>query len=61
MGLFHHESDHAEAYNQVNGAPHKAALSHELIASAAAYEAAKAYQEHQAKNEIGRASCRERV
>jgi hypothetical protein len=31
-------------------APHKAELSHELIAAAASYEAAKAYESHVAKN-----------
>lgn len=31
-------------------APHKASLSHELIAGAAAYEAAKAYEDHVQKN-----------
>ena len=35
---------------KVQNAPHKAALSHELIAGAAAYEAAKAYEKHVAKN-----------
>lgn len=46
MGWFHHESDEAQAYNEVTSAPHKAALSHELIAAAASYEAAKAYEKH---------------
>ncbi|KAG6865607.1 hypothetical protein C0991_001031 [Blastosporella zonata] len=32
--------------HQVSGSPHKASLSHELIAGAAAYEAAKAYENH---------------
>ncbi|SJL02033.1 uncharacterized protein ARMOST_05357 [Armillaria ostoyae] len=31
---------------QVVNAPHKAELSHELIAAAASYEAAKAYEKH---------------
>ncbi|EIW80449.1 hypothetical protein CONPUDRAFT_32252, partial [Coniophora puteana RWD-64-598 SS2] len=31
---------------QVVNAPHKAALSHELVASAASYEAMKAYEKH---------------
>ncbi|KAF8521925.1 hypothetical protein BU17DRAFT_10215, partial [Hysterangium stoloniferum] len=34
----------------VTSAPHKATLSHELIAGAAAYEAAKAYEEHSARH-----------
>jgi len=50
MGFFHHESDEAQAYNEVTNAPHKAALSHELIAAAASYEAAKAYEKHCAAN-----------
>ncbi|KAF7317496.1 1 concanamycin induced protein c [Mycena kentingensis (nom. inval.)] len=50
MGFFHHESDEAQAYQTVVNAPHKAALSHELIAGAAAYEAAKAYQNHVERN-----------
>ncbi|KAG9015535.1 hypothetical protein FRB94_000140 [Tulasnella sp. JGI-2019a] len=44
------QSQCADAYNQVNQAPHKAALSHELIAAAASYEAAKAYENHEAAN-----------
>ena len=35
---------------QVTNAPHKAALSHELIAAAASYEAAKAYEDHCKRN-----------
>ncbi len=38
MGFFHHDSDEAQAYEQVTNAPHKAELSHELIAAAASYE-----------------------
>ncbi|KAJ1707108.1 cipC1 protein [Aspergillus flavus AF70] len=41
---------HDDAYEQVNNAPHKAQLSHELIAAAASYEAAKAYENHVAAN-----------
>ncbi|KAJ7048708.1 hypothetical protein C8F01DRAFT_1188605 [Mycena amicta] len=50
MGFFHHQSDEAKAYEEVTNAPHKAALSHELIAGAASYEAAKAYEKHCAEN-----------
>ncbi|KAJ7205728.1 hypothetical protein GGX14DRAFT_644224 [Mycena pura] len=46
MGFWHHDSDEAQAYEEVTNAPHKAALSHELIAAAASYEAAKAYEKH---------------
>lgn len=35
---------------QVTQAPHKAQLSHELIAAAASYEAAKAYEKHVSEN-----------
>ncbi|KAJ7752609.1 hypothetical protein B0H16DRAFT_1545921 [Mycena metata] len=50
MGWFSSDSDQAQAYEQVTNAPHKAALSHELIAAAASYEAAKAYEKHCAEN-----------
>ncbi|KAJ7095452.1 hypothetical protein B0H15DRAFT_829596 [Mycena belliarum] len=50
-----HKSDEQSAYEEVtNVSPenheHKAKLSHELIAGAAAYEAAKKYEEHCAAN-----------
>jgi len=50
MSWFNSDSDQAQAYDQYNAAPHKAELSHELIGGAAAYEAAKAYEDHVAKN-----------
>ncbi|GAW05367.1 hypothetical protein F5879DRAFT_873741 [Lentinula edodes] len=50
MGLFSDDSDQAQAWDQVNNAPHKAELSHELLAAAASYEAAKAYEKHVADN-----------
>ncbi|KAJ4487970.1 hypothetical protein J3R30DRAFT_873339 [Lentinula aciculospora] len=50
MRLFHHESDEASAYEEVQNSPHKAELSHQLIAAAASYEAAKAYEKHCAEN-----------
>ncbi|KAG6916103.1 hypothetical protein DXG01_008430 [Tephrocybe rancida] len=50
MGWFSDDSEQAQAYDTVTNAPHKAALSHELIAAAASYEAAKAYEDHVAKN-----------
>ncbi|TFK43501.1 hypothetical protein BDQ12DRAFT_731517 [Crucibulum laeve] len=46
MGWFSDDSDQAQAYNTVTNAPHDASLSHELIAAAASYEAAKAYEQH---------------
>ncbi|KDQ10050.1 hypothetical protein BOTBODRAFT_178424 [Botryobasidium botryosum FD-172 SS1] len=46
--------DHKQAWEQVKSAEanphHKAHLSHEVIAAAASYEAAKAWNDHQAKN-----------
>ncbi|KAG6836519.1 hypothetical protein H0H93_007196 [Arthromyces matolae] len=50
MGWFSEDSHQANAYNEVTNAPHKAKLSHELIAAAASYEAAKAYEDHVAAN-----------
>ncbi|KAI0797483.1 hypothetical protein C8Q75DRAFT_738339 [Abortiporus biennis] len=50
MGWFDSDSEHAQAYDEVVNAPHKAALSHELIAAAASYEAAKAYEKHREAN-----------
>ncbi|KAJ3937219.1 MAG: hypothetical protein NXY57DRAFT_981955 [Lentinula lateritia] len=50
MGFFSDDSDQAQAWDQVNNAPHKAELSHELLAAAASYEAAKAYEKHVADN-----------
>ncbi|KAI8088796.1 uncharacterized protein BX664DRAFT_331395 [Halteromyces radiatus] len=37
---------YADQHEEVTNAGHKAELSHELIAAAASYEAAKAYEEH---------------
>ncbi|KAG9017674.1 hypothetical protein FRB90_000319 [Tulasnella sp. 427] len=62
MGFWNNDSDQAQAadaYDQVNQAPHKAELSHELIAAAASYEAAKAYENHEAEN--GEAPSHERA
>ncbi|CAE6421392.1 unnamed protein product [Rhizoctonia solani] len=50
MGWFSDDSDQAQAYNQVNGQPHEASWTHELIAGAAAYEASEAYEKHVAEN-----------
>ncbi|KAJ7107746.1 hypothetical protein C8R44DRAFT_319709 [Mycena epipterygia] len=47
MGWFSDDSEHAQAYEEVTNAPHKAALSHELIAAAASFEA---YEDHCKKN-----------
>ena len=50
MGWFSDDSDQAIAYDTVTNNPHKASWSHELIAGAASYEAAKAYENHLAQN-----------
>ncbi|CAL1700660.1 unnamed protein product [Somion occarium] len=50
MGIFSDDSNEAQAYSEVQNAPHKAELSHELIAAAASYEAAKAYEKHVQSN-----------
>ncbi|KAH7914327.1 hypothetical protein BJ138DRAFT_1098741 [Hygrophoropsis aurantiaca] len=52
MGWFSDDSDQAAAYDQVTNAPHKAELSHELLAGAAAYEAAKAWENKRASEGI---------
>lgn len=44
------DSHPAQAYEEVTQRPHEAKWSHELIGGAAAYEAAKAYEEHSARN-----------
>ncbi|KAM0389485.1 hypothetical protein ACHAQC_008796 [Fusarium culmorum] len=50
MGWFSDDSNPAQAYEQVTQRPHEAEWSHELIGGAAAYEAAKAYENHVAAN-----------
>ncbi|KAI6165729.1 hypothetical protein EDD17DRAFT_1552739 [Pisolithus thermaeus] len=53
MGLLDFFSSHEDSYNQYNSGDlqhHEASLSHELIAGAASYEAAKAYEQHVARN-----------
>ncbi|KAF8309592.1 CipC1 protein [Clavulina sp. PMI_390] len=51
MGWFSDDSDQAQAYNQfTSGEPHKSSITHELIAGAASFEAAKAYENHCAEN-----------
>jgi len=39
-----------QEYDQVLNGPHKASITHELLGGAAAFEAMKAYEDHQAKN-----------
>ncbi|PVH76726.1 hypothetical protein DL98DRAFT_517711 [Cadophora sp. DSE1049] len=52
MGWFGGDSNEAQAFDQYQNTPdeHKAKISHELIGGAAAYEAAKAYEQHCAQN-----------
>ncbi|KAK2465677.1 hypothetical protein APHAL10511_002221 [Amanita phalloides] len=46
MGMFEHNDEHKNNYDEVQNAGHKAKLSHQVIAGAVGYEAAKAYNEH---------------
>ncbi|KAJ4255984.1 hypothetical protein NW762_009058 [Fusarium torreyae] len=50
MGWFSDDSDQAQAYDQVRNRPHEAEWTHELLGGAAAYEAAKSYENHVARN-----------
>ncbi|KAM4054592.1 hypothetical protein HRG_005428 [Hirsutella rhossiliensis] len=50
MGWFDDDSSQAEAHDVVTQRPHEAKWSHELLGGAAAFEAAKAYEDHVAKN-----------
>ncbi|KAF8968620.1 hypothetical protein BDZ97DRAFT_1587942, partial [Flammula alnicola] len=50
MGWFSDDSDQAKAHSQVQSGENKASWTHELIAGAASYEAAKAYEKHCAAN-----------
>lgn len=52
MGHHHEHERQYNEYNTYSAEPqkHEAKLSHELIAGAAAFEAAKAYEDHKAKN-----------
>jgi len=50
MGWFGDDSDQAQSYQQVTQSPNEASWSHELIAGAASYEAAKAYENHVSEN-----------
>ncbi|KAJ5245869.1 hypothetical protein N7468_000852 [Penicillium chermesinum] len=53
MGWFDGHSDHEDSYNQwQNSEPreHDPSFAHELIAGAASYEAAKAYEQYEERN-----------
>lgn len=43
------DSHEARSHEEVTNRPHEAQWSHELIGGAAAYEAMKAYEEHEAR------------
>jgi hypothetical protein len=43
------DSHEARAHEEMTNRPHEAKWSHELIGGAAAYEAMKAYEEHEAR------------
>jgi hypothetical protein len=49
MGWFDSGSDQYQAANDYGNVEHKSKVSHELLAGAAAFEAAKAYENHLAK------------
>ncbi|KAI0270007.1 CipC protein [Gloeopeniophorella convolvens] len=51
MGWFGDDSNEASDYNTYQTTPkHESKVSHEMISGAAAYEAAKAYEDHVARN-----------
>ncbi|PHH78568.1 hypothetical protein CDD80_6679 [Ophiocordyceps camponoti-rufipedis] len=50
MGWFDDDSEQARAYQEVTQRPHEASWTHELLGGAAAYEAAKAYENHVERN-----------
>ncbi|KAG0146130.1 hypothetical protein CROQUDRAFT_671328 [Cronartium quercuum f. sp. fusiforme G11] len=58
MGFFGHESQESKEWQEFNDIQqsgyeperHKAKISHELISGAAAFEAAKAWEDHKKKN-----------
>ncbi|KAJ7494718.1 hypothetical protein B0H11DRAFT_1802212 [Mycena galericulata] len=51
MGFFSNDSDQAQAYSQFeSGSVHKSDISHELLAGAASFFAARELEKHQAAN-----------
>ncbi|KAF9780161.1 hypothetical protein BJ322DRAFT_1084922 [Thelephora terrestris] len=50
MGLFHHESDESQAFNEFGQAKHKSEVSHELLSGAAAFAAAHEYEKYCERN-----------
>ncbi|KAN0134604.1 Protein of unknown function (DUF3759) domain containing protein, partial [Lactarius tabidus] len=50
MGWFNDDHNASQCYNDYQTTGHQATVSHELISGAAAFEAAKAYENHCAEN-----------
>ncbi|KAJ7650285.1 hypothetical protein FB45DRAFT_887486 [Roridomyces roridus] len=50
MGFFSNDSSQADAYNQLQSSPHKSEMSHELLAGAASFFAARELEKHMAAN-----------
>jgi len=50
MGWFDNDSDEARAHDEVTNSRHKPELSHELLAGAASFYAARKYEEHVSEN-----------
>ncbi|KAJ5151289.1 uncharacterized protein N7482_010541 [Penicillium canariense] len=50
MGFFDNDSEEYRHHEVMTNRPHEAKWSHELIGGAAAYEAMKAYEDHEARN-----------
>ncbi|KAI9508865.1 putative phosphoglycerate mutase family protein [Russula earlei] len=51
MGWFDNDHQYSQDYdNYQSGPKHESSVTHELIAGAASYEAAKAYEDHVARN-----------
>lgn len=50
MSNFHHDHHTSRAHEEFENHKHKAKLSHEIFAGAAAWKAAKEYEEHCAKH-----------
>ncbi|KAJ7148607.1 hypothetical protein C8R46DRAFT_1044681 [Mycena filopes] len=50
MGFFSQDSNEANAYNQLEGNKHQSDISHQLLAGAASFAAAREYEKHCEKN-----------
>ncbi|KAJ5093397.1 hypothetical protein N7456_009258 [Penicillium angulare] len=49
MGFFDNDSEERRHHEEFTQRPHEAKFSHELIGGAAAYEAMKAFEDHEAR------------